>query len=53
MYVNNILFINFDDKYLKSLKKRFFKRFKMFNLRIIFHYLKILITRLNNRNMLN
>ena len=53
MYVNNILFIDFDDEYLKSLKKRFFKRFKMTDLKSISHYLKMLITCSNNRITLN
>ena len=53
VYVNDILFIDFDDEYLKSLKKRFFKRFKMIDLKIIFHYLKMSITRSNNCITLN
>ena len=53
VYVNNILFINFDDEYLKSLKKRLFKRFKMIDLKSISHYLKMSITRSNDRITLN
>ena len=53
MYVNDILFIDFDDKYLKSLKKQLFKQFKIINLKIIFHYLRMSITRLNDRITLN
>ena len=53
MYVNDILFIDFDNEYLKLLKKRFFKRFKMIDLKSIFHYLKMSITRSNDRITLN
>ena len=53
VYVNDILFIDFDDEYLKLLKKRLFKRFKMIDLKLISHYLKMSITRSNDRIMLN
>ena len=53
VYVNDILFIDFDDEYLKSLKERLFKRFKMTDLKSISHYLKMLITRSNDRITLN
>ena len=53
VYVNDILFIDFDNAYLKSLKKQLFKRFKMTDLKSISHYLKMSITRLNDRITLN
>ena len=51
--MNDILFIDFNDEYLKSLKKQLSKRFKMTDLDVIFHYLKMSITRSNGRITLN
>ena len=53
MYVKDILFIDFDDEYLKLLKKRLFKRFKIIDLKSISYYLRMSITRLNDRIILN
>ena len=53
VYMNNILLIDFDDEYLKSLKKQLFKRFKMTDLESISHYLRMSITRSNDRITLN
>ena len=53
VYVNDILFIDFDNEYLKLLKKQFFKQFKIIDLKIIFHYLRMSITRLSDRITLN
>jgi len=53
VYVDNIFLIDFKDIYLQTFKNRLKERFKIMNLNSISHYLRMSITRANNKINLN